>query len=110
MKTYDVMNMNPIKRWGRIIGIGLILYGVISIIYSFFTSFAFIIPAIISIFIGKLLYDIGHEANRVVQSGEDSLSMIQVLLHKYLRFLVTVGIVIGVTIVSYITFFIYAYM
>lgn len=109
MRFLEVAYIKRIKIWGKVIGIGTILYGIISIILSFFTSFIYIIPALVSILIGKLFYDIGHEANLVLQSDDESISLVQPILHKYSKFLITLGIVIIFTIFCYVAFFIIVY-
>lgn len=108
---FDVAYVQRIKTWGKIIGVVTILYGVISIILSFFTLLLYIIPGLVSIFIGKLLYDVGHQASLVMQSDDESISLAQVqpILHKYSKLLMTLGIVIIFTILCYVTFFIIVY-
>lgn len=109
MRFINIGYIKRIQITSKIIGLGSILYGVISIILSFFTSFIYIISALISILIGKLLYDIGHEASLVLKSDEESISLIQPIIHKYGKFLITLGFVIIFTILCYIVFIITAY-
>jgi len=106
MKYLEISDLKRIRSWAKIIGVGTLLYGVISIIMSFFTSFMQLIPAIISIFIGKLLYDIGHEAGKVLNLDDESISFVEPILQKYSRFLTIIGIVMIITICAFIIFFI----
>lgn len=110
MKYIGVNDIKRIKTWGRLIGIGSMLYGLVSIVLSFYTSLWYVIPAILSIFIGKLLYDIGHEAKKVLKSEEQSVSIFQPVLKKYSTFLFAFSIIIIVTIASYLAFMGYIYI
>lgn len=86
------------------------LYGVASIVFSFYTSFFYVIPALISIFIGKLLVDVGLAAKKSLQSDDESIHIVQPVIHTYSRFLFVFGIVIVGTIASYLVFFITMYI
>lgn len=110
MKYIGVNDIKRIKTWGRLIGIGSMLYGVVSIVLSFYTSFWYVIPAILSIFIGKLLFDIGHEAKKVQQADGESIGIVQPVLKKYSTFLFAFSIIIIVTLASYLAFLGYIYI
>lgn len=86
------------------------LYGVTSIVFSFSTSLFYVIPGLVSIFIGKLLVDVGLAAKKAFQSDDDTLGIVQPVIHTYGRFLFVFGIVIVGTIASYLAFFLFIYI
>src|SRR5699024_1253747 len=84
--TYDyyvgdgliVLHSNYLKRfsiWGRVVGIITAIYGIIVIAIAFFTYYIFIISGLVSIWLGKLVFNIGREAKKVLQKEETPIQI-----------------------------------
>lgn len=107
-----MLNSNYLKRisiWGRIVGIITATYGFIVIFFALFTYYVFILSGLVSIWLGKIIFNIGLEAKKVLHTEEESIQMndIETLLHKYSYFLFILSLLIVITVLFHFGFYIY---
>ncbi|GIO23277.1 DUF5362 family protein [Oceanobacillus sp. J11TS1] len=99
MEYLDRENLKRISTWGKVVGITSIIMGVLSIIISLVFSPAGIVSGVISIITGYLFYQTGTEASGIISSDDFTAGNVNVLLNKYGKLLLIMGIL---TIISLI--------
>lgn len=104
------MELNPtslkrISTWGKILGVLMMIFGGI---YALLGLFAFIvgaIPGLVSAFMGYLLFKSGQAAEQFLQNQtEQALSD---LIDNYAKFLLIQGILMIVSVVIVVLYFIF---
>ncbi len=102
--------IKQVQLWGKLTGIASILYGIGSSILLSPLSFVYILPGLISIFIGGLLYHIGRQARVADQSEDDSVEAVFPVIRSYSTLLMVLGIVIGISLICFIIFYGYIWI
>lgn len=103
------ISMTYVKRihvLGKIVGIMLMLYGGASVIFGFLSTLVFILPGIITLFLGVLLFRIGQEAKKVLRTDDQLIYGVHRIFHTYSLYLMILGILAIITILFYIGFYI----
>lgn len=96
--------LRRISLWGKMVGSMTLIYGIVAIIVGMLTYYVHIIPGLVSIFLGKLLFDMGREAKKALQSTEEGENAVGKVIRSYSVFIACLGILILITIVCYIAF------
>lgn len=107
-----MLHSNYLKRisiWGRVVGIITAIYGIIVIAIAFFTYYIFIISGLVSIWLGKLVFNIGREAKKVLQKEETPIQIkdVKAVFNKYTYFLFILSLLIAITVLSHFAIYIY---
>lgn len=107
-----MLNSNYLKRisfWGRIIGIIAAIYGLTAITIAFYTYYSFIISGLVSLWLGKLIFNIGGEAKKVLQTEDTSIHIKDAkgVFNKYTYFLFILSLLIAITVLSHFAIYIY---
>ncbi len=105
MRYLNPVYIKRISVWGRIIGIASVLYGLIFMIVGFMESLLYSIPGIVSILIGKLLFDVGHESKRALKSEEEAIHVAQQIIKRYGLLLLCLGVLVILSILTVAAFF-----
>src|SRR5699024_5732213 len=107
-----ILNPNYLKRisiWGRIVGIIIATYGLLIILIAFFTYYVLILSGLVSVWLGKLIFNIGLEAKRVLQSEENSIQIkdIEILFRRYKYFLFILSLLIVIAFLIHVGLYMY---
>src|SRR5699024_3384701 len=104
MRYLNSVYIKRISSWGRFVGIASMLYGLIFIIVGFMETLLYSIPGMVSILLGKLLFDIGQEAKKALKSEEESIRAAQQIIKKYGVYLLCFGVLVILSILSVVAF------
>lgn len=105
MRYLNSVYIRRISVWGKFVGIASMLYGLIFIIVGFMETLLYSIPGMVSILLGKLLFDIGQEAKKALKSEEESIRAAQQIIKKYGVYLLCFGVLVILSILSVVAFF-----
>ena len=105
MKYLNPIYIKRISIWGRLVGLASMMYGAIITIFSFVDSLLYSIPGLLSIFMGKLLFDIGQEAKNALKSEEETVAVAEKMIKKYGLYLMVIGGVMVLSIIVLAVFF-----
>lgn len=105
MRYLNPVHIKRISVWGRVIGLSSMLYGLIFIIVGFMESLLYSIPGIVSILIGKLLFDVGQESKKALKSEEETIHAVKQIIKKYGFLLLCLGVVVILSILAVAAFF-----
>lgn len=107
MEYLNPVHLKRIRVWGKVIGIISMLYGTIFIVLSFILMFVYAFPGLISILIGILFFNLGQTSKRALKSEEKSIHVAEQIAKKYGLLLFCIGILIIISILALVIFFIF---
>jgi|SRR5699024_1660475 len=88
MKHITKKYIMRISIWGRLVGILLTLYGLISIVMGFFTSIKYGMTGILTMILGVILFDVGREGKKLLRLEDADGRVLEGLVKKYSLYLV----------------------